>query len=172
MRLTALDGCGRPKFGDCAQVTTDGFISIAATENIDEGDTIDVKNAAGKTCVRRVPCPVLSDYSVEVQFCNVDPDVFAMMTAQRTVTHPVTGEAIGFRVNVDVDACDAGVALEVWSEVPGVVCGPEDEEGIWGYTLLPFLQGGVFGDYTIENDGVTFTCSGGCDKFGSGCGSW
>lgn|SRR5262245_33222494 len=168
LRATALDGCGRPKYGDCAQVVSDGFISVAATANVDEGDTIDVKNAGGKSCVFRKPCPTLQDYSVEVQFCEVDPDLFAIMTAQKTVRDPRTGDAIGFRVNVDVDACDAGVSLEVWSEVPGVVCGPEDEEGIWGYTLLPFLQGGVFGDYTIENDAVTFTVTGASTKSGSG----
>lgn len=168
-RVTALDGCGRPVYGECAQVVTDGFTSISATAEVDEGETIDVKNANGKRCVYRPACPSLTGYTVEIAFCRVDPDVKSLTTGQASVLDPATGDAIGFRVSTAVDPCDFGFALEVWSEVPGQVCGAGG--GVqYGYTLLPFLQGGVFSDFTFENDAVTFTIAGAKTKDGSGWG--
>lgn len=171
-RATRLDGCGRPVYGDCSVVVTEGFISIEATAVIDEGEEINVKNAGGKTCVRKAPCPQLLGYNVNLSFCEVDPDFFSLTTGQDPVLDPATGDGIGFRVNVDKNACDSAYALEVWSAVPGVECPPVGQEaaGAWGYVLFPYLQGGVFGDFTIENDAVTFVVSGSQTKSGGGWG--
>jgi hypothetical protein len=70
-------------------------------------------------------------------------------------------------VNTDVDPANAAFALEVWSNVPGVAC----EGGItgYGYTLLPFIAGGVLGDFTIENGAVTFQLTNAATKNGN---SW
>ena len=184
MRVTRLDGCGRPidpvkhpEFAGCAQVTTDGFVSVETTANIDEGDTITVTNAGGKVCVNQVPCPQLTGYGVNMTFCNVDPDLFALVTGQDSVLDPATGEGLGFRVNTGKSGCDSGFALEIWSSVPGETC-PVDDQGNpvegaempSGYILFPFLQGGVFGDFTIENDAVSFVVQGATTKDGSGWG--
>jgi len=179
MRVTRLDGCGRPDATDvsCQQVTSDGFVSVEVTANIDEGDAISVTNASGKVCVSQTPCPTLTGYGVNMTFCNVDPDLFALVTGQDSVQDPATGEGIGFRVNTGKSGCDAGFALEVWSSVPGVTC-PVDDQGQpipeaempSGYILFPFLQGGVFGDFTIENDAVSFVVQGAVTKDGSGWG--
>jgi hypothetical protein len=136
-----------------------------------------VTNAAGKVCVSQTPCPTLTGYSVNLTFCNVDPDLFALTTGQDSVLDPVSGEGIGFRVNTGKSGCDSGFALEVWSSVPGVTC-PVDENGDpvegtempSGYILFPFLQGGVFGDFTIENDAVSFVVQGAVTKDGAGWG--
>lgn len=179
MRVTRLDGCGRPDATDpaCQQVTSDGFVSIAVTANIDEGNTISVTNAGGKVCVNQVPCPQLTGYGVNITFCNVDPDLFALVTGQDSVLDPQSGDGIGFRINTGKSGCDSGFALEVWSSVPGVTC-PVDDQGNpiesaeqpSGYILFPFLQGGVFGDFTIENDAVSFVVQGASTKDGSGWG--
>jgi len=179
MRVTRLDGCGRTDYvTDPArvQVVSDGFVSIELSANVDEGDAITVKNAAGKTCISEQPAPQLTGYGVNVNFCRVDPDLYAMMTGQKVVLDP-DGTAVGFRVNTAVDSSDSGFGIEVWSRVPGVRC-PVDENGepitgvsaASGYTLLPFLQGGVIGDYTIENDAVTFVIQGAQTKDGAGWG--
>jgi hypothetical protein len=175
MRVTRLDGCGRPDETDpdCVQVTSDGFVSIAVTANTDEGTAITVQNANGKTCINQQPCPQLLGYSVDITFCNVDPDLFALMTGQQRVTDPATGDGIGFRINTDISGCDSGSSLEVWSNVPGVVCDPDSDnsEGSYGYVLFPFLQGGIFGDFTIENDAVSFVVQGATTKGGSAWGT-
>src|SRR5262245_8253308 len=172
MRVTRLDGCGRPVYGECSAVVSDGFVSIAATANIDEGDTIEVKNANGKMCVRQQPCPILTNYGLELTFCQVDPDLYALLSGQDVVLDPTSGDVIGFRVNTGVSLCDTGFALEVWSNVPGVACGPgATAAGAFGYLLYPFVQGGVFGDFTIENDAVSFVISNATTKSGGGWGN-
>jgi hypothetical protein len=172
MRVTRLDGCGRPDESDpdAVQVTTDGFVSIEVTANTEEGDAITVTNAAGRVCVNQQPCPTFNGYAVNITFCDVDPDLFALTTGMPSVLDG-NGDGVGFRVNSDISVCDSGYALEVWSKVPGVVCDPGGGgEVTSGYLLFPFLQGGVFGDFTIENDAVSFNVQGATTKTGSGWG--
>ena len=149
LRATALDGCGRPSSGACSSIVSEGFISVGFTANTDAGDEISVKNAAGKICIQDTPCPVFKGYTVEVAFCEVNPALYAMLTGQETVFNGA-GDAVGFRVNSDISACDSGVALELWSSVPGVKCSEDaSAEGSFGYLLVPFLQGGTLGDFTF-----------------------
>ncbi|MCL1900581.1 MAG: hypothetical protein FWG11_08755 [Promicromonosporaceae bacterium] len=163
MRATRLDACGRPTWGDCVQVTTEGFVSVAASANIEDGEAISVVNANGKQCVFQPAKPSITSIGLEVTFCDVDPELYALITGQRVV-YDYKGDAVGFRVNTAVSPGDVGWALEIWSNVPGVACAPEDaggvaatSQGTYGYLLYPFLQGGVLGDYTIENGAVTFS---------------
>ena len=65
--------------------------------------------------------PTLNGYGMQVTFCDVNPELYAMMTNQSVVFDGL-GIAVGFRVNTGVDVKGAGFALEVWSNVPGVVC--------------------------------------------------
>jgi len=170
MRVTRLDGCGAVVLGPDSQVTSDGFVSIALTANTDEGTAISVTNAAGRVCISDTPCPVFTGYGVEVEFCGVDPALIQMMTGQPLVTSADGSAATGFRMNSDVDACDSGFALEVWSNVPAAACDPDAGGTAYGYFLIPFLRGGVLGDFTIANDVVNFTLSGASSRDGSAWG--
>lgn len=170
MRATRLDGCGRVDPAACSSIVSDGFVSVAFTANIDEGEEITVTNAAGRTCVRDTPVPTLTGYSLVITFCEVNPDLYAMLTGQSSVFDP-NGTAVGFRVNGDTDASKSGFALEIWSNVPGVACTDDPlAQGSFGYLLLPFVQGGVLGDFTIENGAVTFTIQNAATKSGSAWG--
>jgi hypothetical protein len=91
------------------------------------------------------------------------------MTNQ-SVVFDAAGDAVGFRVNSKVKTGDANFALEVWSNVPGVACEDPNAEGSFGYTLLPFIKGGVLGDFTIENGAVTFTLQNAATKDGNAWG--
>jgi hypothetical protein len=168
MRVTRLDGCGRVKSSGCSAITSEGFVSVAFTANINEGESITVTNAAGKTCVNDPAVARIESYGLVITFCEVSPELYAMMTGQ-AVVFDSDGNAVGFRVNTDVDPADSGFALEVWSNVPGVVCGDAGDAGTFGYTLTPFVQGGVIGDFTIENNAVTFTVNNAITKKG---GAW
>jgi hypothetical protein len=171
MRVTRLDGCGRPVYGDDAVAVSDGFVSVAFTANTDDGDEINVTNAAGRTCVREAAIVQLTGYGVEIEFCQVDPALFAILTGQEPIVDQ-NGVAIGFKVNTAVSADDSAFALEVWTGVPGVKCDPNADANAQaaGYLLLPFVQGGVFGDFTVENDAISFTVQGATTKSGSGWG--
>lgn len=171
MRATRLDECGRIKPAAVSSIATDGFVSVALTANIEEGEEITVQNAAGRTCVRDAAVPTFTGYGVAITFCDVNPELYAMMTNQKVVFDSA-GLAVGFRVNSKVDISKANFALEVWSNVPGVACDPLDEAaaGAYGYTLLPFVSGGVLGDFTLENGAVSFTVQNAATKDGTGWG--
>lgn len=169
MRVTRLDGCGAVVLGPDSEVTSDGFISVALAAQTDEGTAISVTNAAGKVCILDEPCPVFTGYQLTVEFCGVDPALIELMTGQPVVLDSA-GNAIGFKMNTAIDACDSGFALEVWSSVPTAVCEPGAGQS-YGYFLVPFLKGGVIGDFTIGNDAVNFTLSGAASKDGNAWGS-
>lgn len=169
LRVTRLDACGRVVYGDESVVTSKGFVSVGYTANVDDGEEINVPNAAGERCVYEPANPSLLGYTVEVAFCNVDPDLFAMMTGQRTTTDAF-GIVDGFTMDTAVSSQDTAFALEVWAGSPNTAGCAEGATGTFGYVLLPFLQGGIVGDFTIENDAVTFTISNASTKDGNAWG--
>ena len=169
MRVTRLDGCGLPVPGPDSQVTSDGFISVALAAQTDEGTTISVQNAAGKICILDEPCPVFTGYDITVEFCGVDPDLFALLTGQPTIVNEA-GDTVGFRMNSKIEACDSGFALELWSNVPAAACEAGATGGNYGYMLIPFARGGVIGDFTVGNDAVNFTMQGAKSRDGNAWG--
>lgn len=169
MRVTRLDGCGAIVLGPASQVVSEGFISVGLTANTEEGETISIPNAAGKICILDEPAPVFTGYDVEVQFCGVNPDLIHLMTGQPMVTDSQeTPQGVGFRMNSAVSLDDSGFALEVWSNVPVAAC--TGGQVAYGYFLIPFLKGGIIGDFSIENAAVNFTLTGAKSKDGSAWG--
>lgn len=167
MRVTAMDGCCAPAYGEDNMAVTEGFVSVALTANINTPDPIVVTNANGKTCVRDTPAPEFQGYGVEITFCDVTPCIFSLVTGQPVVLDAL-GEVSGFRMNSKVSTADSGFSLEVWMGVPGEACA--GVAGAYGYLLLPCLQGGVVGDFTVENNAITFTVTGAATKDGNGWG--
>ena len=166
LRVTRLNGCGQTVLGPDSVVVTDGFISVGLTANNEEGETISVTNAAGEVCVLDEPQPKFVNYGVEVSFCGVDPELFSMMTGQPVVLDAAGELAVGMRVNSKINLGDKGFALEMWSNVPVAACDSSGSAS-YGYFLLPFLKGGVLGDFTVENGAINFTMTGASTKDGS-----
>lgn len=167
MRVTKTDGCGQPDFGDDNSITTDGFVSVALSAQITDAEEITVTNANGRVCVRDTGSATFDGYGVEIAFCEVQPCLFSLITGQPVVTNAV-GDIVGFKMNSQITLDQSGFGLEVWMGVPGVAC--EGDAGASGYLLLPSLQGGVIGDFTVENAAITFTISGAVTKDGNGWG--
>ena len=171
MRVTRLDSCGRPDYGDAGQVVSDGYVSVALTTVINEGEEISVTNASGDICVYDPASPSFNGYTVVVTFCEVNPDIFGLQTGQPLETD-ANGDVVGFRMNEDIKPSDVGFALEVWAGVPGEECSDDpNAQGAYGYLLLPRLSGGVLGDFTIENAAINFTLTNAATKSGAGWGT-
>lgn len=170
IRITALDSCGRPIYGDDSQVVSKGFISVAFTANTTESDEINVTNAAGEVCVYEASVTSLVGYGIEIQFCEVDPELFALVTGQPVVLAADGTTVIGFDVDTKIGLENSNFALELWAGSPtGDACATEGAQGSFGYLLLPFLSGGILGDFTVENGSITFTLTGANTKEGN---SW
>jgi hypothetical protein len=170
VRVTRVDSCGRPVFGEDSQAVSKGFISVAWTANTVESDEINQPNAAGERCIYEPAVPELTGYTLNMTFCEVDPELFSLVTGQR-VYYDGDGNAIGIAVSTDISLEDQAFALEVWAGAPaGDGCSTEGAQGSYGYFLAPFLKGGILGDYTIENGAVTFTIQGATTRNGNAWG--
>ena len=172
MRVTRLDGCGRPVYDEESSAVTEGFISVGFTAQQTEAEEIVVTNANGSTCARDPGSPEFNGYELEITFCGVQPCILEMLTGQPPVTDAL-GDVVGFRMNSSVDITTRAFALEIWAGVPGVECGTggEADQGSFGYILVPFVTPGVVGDFTIENAAINFVVSGASTKDGNGWGS-
>lgn len=169
IRVTRLDACGRPVYGDDAVVTSKGFISVGLSANTNDTDEVRITNAAGDTIVYEASVTELSGYGVEIALAEVDPELLALVTGQALV-FDADGNAAGFDIDTQLSLTGSGFALEVWAGAPVAdACDDVEAEGTFGYILLPFLQGGILGDFSIENGGITFTLTGANSKDGN---SW
>ena len=169
IRLTRVNDCGIPVYGESNQATSKGFISVAFTANSTDSDEISVTNAAGEICVFEPSETSFTGYGVEISFCEVDVELFSLATGQ-DVYLDSNGDAIGFTVNTKIDR-SGGFALELWAGSPGAdVCTDPNAQGSYGYLLFPFIKGGIVGDFTIENGAATFTISGSTTRDGNGWG--
>lgn len=166
MRVTRLDQCGVPDWGDRSRLVSEGFININAAAQFDETDAVEVRNANGSLRAQRRARRKHNGYEVEVQFVGMQPDAVNIMAGMPLVSQSWNGDIVGVDVDTEVEVSGFGFALEVWSDMSeGDACAPSGGFEIQ-YVLFPFLQGGVLGDFTIENDGINFTLTGAISKKG------
>lgn len=171
LRATRLDGCGRVVYGDASQGVSKGFVSVAWTANTTEVAAVEQQNANGDPCIFEPAKQRLTGYSLTMVFCEVDPELFSLITGQRVYVDE-NGDAIGFAISTDVDLGNQGFALEVWAGAPaGDACDDVAAQGEFGYFVAPYLQGGILSDYTIENGAINFTISGAVTRNGNRWGS-
>lgn len=155
MRTTLTDECGVPSTGAGDSAVTDGFVSVSFSPENEDRDEILLKNAAGLPCVSATTAPQLKWYNVEIEFCKVDPELFALITGQ-TLVDDYGSDPVGISIGDSV--VDTGFALETWTEIPGQACTTGAQSH--GYFLAPWITEAVFDDFSIENDALTFTISG------------
>lgn len=170
-RVTRTDNCGRPVFGEYNSAISEGVITAAFTANTVETDEINVPNFGGKRCVYEAAETTLAGYGVELTFCNVDFEMFELITKQPLVFND-QGGVVGIEPDTKISLSGEGFALEIWTGAQGTdVCDDPDAQGEYGYLLLPFLKGGIVGDFTIENGAVNFVITGASTRDGNRWGS-
>lgn len=170
MRLTRLDACGVPVEGAASVVTTSGFVSVGITPVYRDADEIELPNANGDLCINDRTCPQFKWLELAIEFCNIDPDAWNIITGDALVLNDATPtpESVGFRLSGN-DLCTANFALEVWTKITGAPCTDPDERP-YGYWLFPFVVQGTVDEWTIENDALTLTLNA-VTQAGSGWGT-
>lgn len=161
MRVTRLNGCGQPIYGDCNSVVSDGFVTVTLSAEVQEGEEVTVTKANGKTCISDKACDQLRWYTSEIEFCQVDPDLIQIMNPTWEKILDYQGDTIGYDAKGNL-SCDTGFALEIWMDTYGATdaCSGEASQGAWGYLLLPWVVGGAPGDLEIGNDAISFSFTG------------
>ena len=159
IRVTRLDECGNPEYGDCAYAVSDGYVELVMTPNVEEGERFLQRNANGVAIVNQRGRPSLNWYDVTIQFAEVDPELFTIVTGLQAYEDD-QGRVIGFPVT-ESDFATANFALEAWMGNAEEVCLPGDPLPFYGYNLLPWVvEGALAEDITITNDLITFTVAG------------
>lgn len=158
LRATRIDGCGAPVGGANAQVVTDGFISVAMKDNVENGEEFKVKLANGQFCVNQRSRPQLNWIEVTVTVCQVAPELFELLSGSALIYDDApTPNAVGIGTDGSTYA-SASFALELWTNIgrsKGAACTSAAVR--YGYLLLPWLVEGTIGDVTVENGPVSFT---------------
>lgn len=155
MRVTTVDECGVPATGAADSIVTKGFVTVNFSPEMEDRDEILLKGADGSICVSDTVAPILKWYDLEMEFCKVNPDLFVMLTGQ-TLVDDWDMNSVG--ISIGSETAVEGFSLELWSKIPGEACGEGNVP--YGYFLVPWAGEGVFSDFSIENDAVTFTITG------------
>lgn len=168
IRVTELDLCGNvPAPGsEAAYVATDGFVTLTLTSEIEEGTEIITRKADGSLCVNEKAGDSFKRFTMELEFCGVNPDLFRMMT-NADPYEDWAGDTAG--ITIDEGEIDTRFAFELWTGTTGGgACEGEGAEEGSGYLLLPHVTGGVLGDLEINGENaISFTVTGAFTRGGN-----
>lgn len=167
VRVTRTDSCGRPVYGEYNQAVSEGIVTTTFTPNTSDTEEINVTGFHGQRCVFEPSTPELAGYSLEIVFCNVDFELFEIITKQPLVFDAL-GTVVGIEMDTKIDLDGEGFGIETWTGTVGSdVCDNPSATGEWGYLLLPYLKGGIVSDITIENNAINFTITGASTREGN-----
>lgn len=173
MRITAVDGCGRPDLGRLeGMAVSTGVVSIELEPETEDGDDYSQKNAAGQECFPAFTGPsFIKWWNVTIEFCNFDPELFALICPNWPgVDNYTRTRKVGWRMGSKLQPDDgSGFALETWPKSAGTgvaqACyetgqqqGEDTAPG--GYFLLPWVVPDAPDSFTLENEPSTFTIKG------------
>lgn len=165
IRATTLDNCGRVPAG-ATYVATDGFVTVKLSSEVEEGSEIIVRKASGALCVNEKLADSFKRFTVEIEFCGVNPSLLSIVSNAKPVTD-ASLDVIGFSIPEGMIA--KWFSLELWTGLSGAAC-PTGTDEMSGYMLLPFVTAGVLGDIEIGGeDAITFSITGAYTKGGN---SW
>ena len=158
VRVTRLNECGTPIDSTCAYAVSEGVITLAMTNNNQDRQEYLQLNGQGNICVDEAKEAQLRWINFELTFCNVDPELFNIITAEPLVLNDATSPvAIGWDTTQDAPL-RSYFALEAWTNTGGDSCADGTRD--YGYFLLPFAVGAQVSDVTLENANINFTVTG------------
>lgn len=165
IRVTELDQCGN--IGTNA-LATDGFISVNLSSEVEEGTEIITRKADGSLCVNEKSADSFKRFTVEIEFCGVNPSLMALVSNAEEY-EDYDGDVAG--ITVPEGSMTKKFALELWAGLSGAACGDDEAEEASGYLLLPFVQAGVLGDISVDGENaVSFSLTGAYTKGGNAWG--
>lgn len=157
VRVTKLDACGNIVAGNNS-VASSGIVTVEQSVEQEDRQDFFALNADGQPCVRDTSPPILKWINVTITFCQVDPELFNVMTAEPIVLNDATvPAAIGFRTR-EGSVNNSSFGFEAWMRVSG---DSNCDGGVnYGYFLLPWVIEATVGDMTMENGTANFTVTG------------
>lgn len=165
-RITKLDACGVPVVGAKSVVVTDGFVSVEGQIQLEDPQEYKLKNANDTFLYNSRGKPLIKWVDLTLNFGKVDPEAYNLVTGSPIELNDATvPEPVGFRIRENVYA---NFALELWTDLEGLAC--VGGTAAYGYMLLPWVKDAVVGNWTWQNDTITFPVQSARTEHGSGWG--
>lgn len=157
MRLTRLDECGAPVPGPTGYLVTKGFVQVVSTPVYQDQEDISQADANGDICIDDQSDPALRWLTLQIDFCNIDPDAINIITGAPLVVNDATPtpESVGFRWDAELLGT-ANFALELWSGISGQGCTAGGFPN-FGYWLYPYVVQAQINEYTVANAALTLS---------------
>lgn len=168
IRATRLDACGEYEVGTSVVAVSKRISSIQFARQQIDGTDIRDENFAGEICTEDRARPTLLGYNTDIALCGVDPAMLNLF-ADVPLVKNAAGDTVGFDATDDIDLDSFGFALEIWSRLAGNQCDSSGRRQ-WGYTVVPFIKGGVLGDFSFQNAAVNFNITGARTESGNNWG--
>lgn len=160
VRVTQLNSCGLPVTG-CSTVVTDGIISVEMAKEYEDREEFFVKNGDGQFCVRETNPPTLKWINLTLTFCNVDPELVGIVSAEPLVLDDAASPRATGYSTTEGSATNSNFAFEAWTRLANISSGGACTGGIeYGYVLFPWVVEGTIGDVTLENGAANFVLTG------------
>lgn len=164
IRVTRLNECGVPTtVSDCGQVVSGGFVEVALSPVVEEGESFQEKDADGALYIAEQGEHNFVRWNGSVTLAGADPELVALMTTV-ALEFDAGGDPVGFRSLEG--PIQARFALELWSGIADKSCPGQN----YGYFLLPFVAGGTLSEFTITNGVTDFKVENFFTRTGSGWG--
>lgn len=167
IRVVELDSCGNvPASGaPNSMAVSSGFMTVSLSAEVEDGAEIITKRADGAICVNEMTNPSFKRFTMEIEFCGVDPGLASLLTNAEPYLD-YNDDEIG--IVASEGEIDKRFAFELWTGLSGEAC-EEGVEEASGYLLLPFVNAGVIGDIEVTGeDAVTFSMTGAFTRGGNG----
>lgn len=173
-RITKLDVCGAPVtgVGSCSIPFT-GFVSVERTAEYADPNQFVVMDAGGRVCLKYRTEPQFLWYTFNINFCQVDPDIYALMSGSPVVLDATlpTPQSVGWRTR-DSTLGTTNWALEIWTNLGDMACFGDPPLPAYGYWVAPWIHQGVVGSPTsFENGPVNFSIMNAKTNGGAGWGT-
>ena len=159
IRVSQMDSlCRAATGGACAEIVTDGFISLSLSSEVETGAEVITKKASGALCVNVKAPDAFKRFTLEMEFCGVDPDLLSFMTNMASYGDGL-GNVIGATVYEGVVTNKFG--LELWTGIASTAPTGLGWVEASGYVVLPCVNAGVLGNVTIDGENaVSFSMTG------------
>lgn len=175
LRVTGLDKRGSVP-NTLSYCTSTSITKVTITEVSEGGSNELLRNDDGEARIFLPQSAQTVRYEADIDFSNCDPGMIELLTGNPAVTN-AAGDYVGFDAKTRLPA--AAFAMEIWSRIAGQACNDNTVEGgfgevpfgegpfgvapsvvgggrQYGYTLFPFLRGGVLTGFAFNNGRVSF----------------
>lgn len=113
IRVAKLTPGGLPDEGDNGYIS-DAIIQANIGVELETGDDFVLKNGCGNLCQTFKDCDRVKRVTIDMEFCQLDSELVGLLTDADTFFDGT--DTIGAVLPSSTDACNPGVALELWTK--------------------------------------------------------